>query len=90
MALGSAARVETALRVLDSIRSSTRDAWIRGRYLDHLAALEKLGLIEYEPGLFTRHGNIRYRARPSSPNIPVTDAEPQPPANTRAQGPRSV
>ena len=26
----------------------------------------------------------------SSPNTPVTDAEPSTPANTRAQGPRSV
>lgn len=70
VALGSAARVETALRILDSIRSTpARDSWFRGRYLDHLAALEQIGVVEYEPGLFTRHGNIRYRARLSSPNI---------------------
>jgi hypothetical protein len=67
VALGSASRVATAQRVLDSIRTATRDAWIKGRYFDHLVALEQIGLVEFEPGLFTRQGNVRYRARPIGP-----------------------
>lgn len=66
--LGSAARVETALRVLDCIRNKTRDTFLSCRYLDHLSALEQIGLIEYEPGVPVRGGGYKYRCRPALPN----------------------
>jgi len=51
--------------------------------LDHQ---RKLRESEINGILIARMTRARYR----QPNIPVTDAEPKTPADTRAQGPRSV
>lgn len=56
-------REETIQRVLHSIQSAApKDAWLSCRYLDHLSVLTQRGLVEYEPGLFSRNA-LTYRAR---------------------------
>lgn len=62
--LGSTARVKTACEILHAIKQrSPDDAWIKHRYIDHLSALTQTGLIEYEPGVISRHGCVTYRVR---------------------------
>lgn len=73
-ALGSVARVNTAVEILGAVQSRAPCAWIKHRYIDHLSALTQAGLIEYEPGVISRHGNVTYRVRLVSLNKP--DGEP--------------